>query len=469
MSCEILIIGSGPGGATIADQMLKYGKDVLMLEEGATASYRDMESPMSNLQNLWRGNGLTVAIGKSPVSYAEGRCVGGGSEINSAIIQRAPSHLLDEWAQRYEIESFNSRDLEPFYEWAFDKIGAKFTPDESNSLSRVMLKGANRLNWKIAPLERAEDKQDGKRSMSATLLKEALLSGLRLKTGCRVMSLGINESKAQFALARVTGDDGKETHMKIFFKSVFIAAGAIQTPALLLRSSIIKNVGRSLRMHPTIKALASFDETMTGVKDYLAPYAVTEFMPNIRLGCSVYRPAFFGMSLAEDWASRSHLSNSMNNCGIYYSMVRAQGIGRIYSVPGSLNPLVTYKLTKGDWANLRSGLLSLAELLFSADATEIFPSLSRHAGWKNIGDAKTDATLNHLEKFSNPFTIHIFSSCPMGENLDYCAVDSFGKVHGMENVFIADASLIPEAPGVNPQATIMALAKRNAENFLERN
>jgi choline dehydrogenase-like flavoprotein len=60
-------------------------------------------------------------------------------------------------------------------------------------------------------------------------------------------------------------------------------------------------------------------------------------------------------------------------------------------------------------------------------------------------------------------TIHLFGSCPMGEKEDACPVDSFGRVHGFENLVVADASIIPEAPGVNPQATIMALGFRNAE------
>jgi choline dehydrogenase-like flavoprotein len=65
-------------------------------------------------------------------------------------------------------------------------------------------------------------------------------------------------------------------------------------------------------------------------------------------------------------------------------------------------------------------------------------------------------------------TIHLFSSCPMGENKSLCAANSFGKVHDMENLYIADASLLCTAPGVNPQGTIMAIARRNALAFLRK-
>jgi choline dehydrogenase-like flavoprotein len=63
-------------------------------------------------------------------------------------------------------------------------------------------------------------------------------------------------------------------------------------------------------------------------------------------------------------------------------------------------------------------------------------------------------------------TIHLFSSCPMGENKNKCAADSYGRVHGVKNLQIADASLLCTAPGVNPQGSVMAFARRNVMRFL---
>ena len=65
-------------------------------------------------------------------------------------------------------------------------------------------------------------------------------------------------------------------------------------------------------------------------------------------------------------------------------------------------------------------------------------------------------------------TIHLFSSIGMGEDPKLSQANSFGKLHEFNNVYVADSSLIPEAPGVNPQATVMALALRVAKNFIER-
>ena len=71
-------------------------------------------------------------------------------------------------------------------------------------------------------------------------------------------------------------------------------------------------------------------------------------------------------------------------------------------------------------------------------------------------------------KNSNLMTIHLMGSCPMGENESLCAVDSFGKLHGIKGLYIADASLLGGAPGVNPQGTIMALVRRNVVSFLNK-
>lgn len=464
--CDVLIIGSGPGGAVTANQLVAAGKDVLMLEEGPISKLSPTSSSAQGLQQLWRNNGLTAALGSIPVSYAEGRCVGGGSEINSAIIQRTPGNLLNQWARDYEIREFNELTLQPFYDKAFQDISARIIGGISNPLSEVLINGATALNWEVSSLERSDD-ADGKRSMSTTILKNTLEKGLRLVSECRVNQIIFKGKKAVSVKAIARDGLGRKHPINVIFKDIFVAAGAVHTPTLLLRSGIRKNIGRTLRLHPTLKVLAHFPQLIEGQKFVLAPHAITEFMPDIRLGCSVFKPGFFGMALAEDWECRAHLQSEIDHCAIYYSMIRARGVGKIYSIPGLRDPLVTFRLTNQDWVLLKQGLQLLSKLLFAAGATEIFPSIAGHSGWRKDPATIKDPLFENLHKYANPFTIHLFSSCPMGENQERCATNSFGKIHDLDNVYIADASLIPEAPGVNPQATIMAIADRNIEHFLK--
>jgi choline dehydrogenase-like flavoprotein len=128
---------------------------------------------------------------------------------------------------------------------------------------------------------------------------------------------------------------------------------------------------------------------------------------------------------------------------------------------------IRYNLSREDLWNLSKGLAHLSTLLLAGGAVELYPSVH---GLKAI-DNEIEA-IRWLDQ-SLPMsslsltTIHAFSSCPMGERMDRCAADSFGKIYHFENLYINDGSMIPDSPGVNPQGTVMAFARRNAMHFSE--
>ena len=117
---------------------------------------------------------------------------------------------------------------------------------------------------------------------------------------------------------------------------------------------------------------------------------------------------------------------------------------------------------------LRSGLARLALLMLEAGADEVYPSFR---GAPVVRSRRDLATMQHAFATSKAsvMTVHLCSTVPMGESLDRCGADSFGRVHGTNNVWVNDASLLPSAPGVNPQATVMAIAIRNARRFIATN
>jgi choline dehydrogenase-like flavoprotein len=146
-------------------------------------------------------------------------------------------------------------------------------------------------------------------------------------------------------------------------------------------------------------------------------------------------------------------------------MITSVGHGTIRTLPGWRDPLVRYRLTAADRRNLADGLRKLAQILFGSGATELYPGLTHGPGLRADGaPGKLPEVLP--DGLANLMTIHLFSSCPMGEDRSQCATDSFGRVHGFKNLFVNDASLLCTAPGVNPQGSIMAIARRNALKFL---
>ncbi|MCZ4093658.1 GMC family oxidoreductase [Sinorhizobium psoraleae] len=136
------------------------------------------------------------------------------------------------------------------------------------------------------------------------------------------------------------------------------------------------------------------------------------------------------------------------------------------ALPRINEPLVSFKLAPEDWIALGQVLILLGRVMFAAGARKVFPSISGHEGWTNPDEVDEFWNKPLPKEVTNLMTIHLFSTCPPGEHRDTCAVDSYGRVRGVENLFVADGSLIPEAPGVNPQMTIMALAFRAAEAAL---
>jgi choline dehydrogenase-like flavoprotein len=480
LDCDVLVIGSGAGGSAVADAMTAAGRDVLILEEGPYVPRERVPPRIPDaFLRLWRCSGLTAALGTTPVSYAEGCCVGGGTEINSAIFQRTPGDLLARWARDYRIVDFSEESLAGPYARAAKAVNASLTPGPLGRASELLREAGEKLGWQVTALERAQRAcvgtnlcafgcpTGGKQSMTATLIPQAVARGARLVAECRADRLVLERGRATAARATALDVRGRRVRVDIRARQIFVCAGAIHTPALLLRSRLSGPVGRSLRLHPTVKVLAAFDEPIDASDSRLPLYAITEFMPNLRIGGSLSRPGVLGMALAEDWGRRKHLLGDLRRLGSYYAMARASGRGSVRVLPGAREPLVRYALEPADWELLRKGLGALAKAMFAAGARRVFPSIRGHAGWSDPAAAEADSAQGLPRDRTNLMTIHLFSSCPMGEDARRCPVDSFGRVRGIADLHVADGSLIPEAPGVNPQATIMALAYRCAEHALQ--
>jgi choline dehydrogenase-like flavoprotein len=151
---------------------------------------------------------------------------------------------------------------------------------------------------------------------------------------------------------------------------------------------------------------------------------------------------------------------------VYYAAITSQGRGRVTSLPGMRDPLVTYRLTRRDRELLGQGLARLALVMLEAGARQVFPS------FKGAPIVETRADLARLTaRFSaagaSVMTVHLCSTVPIGTDRSRAAADSFGRLYGADNVYVNDASLLPDAPGVNPQASVMAVALRNARHFIE--
>jgi hypothetical protein len=296
--------------------------------------------------------------------------------------------------------------------------------------------------------------------MTETFVPSFLKSGGRLLSGVRAEKLKFENGKWNVAAMK----DNNE--IQIIADSVFVCAGAIQTPALLRRSGIRKNIGDSLAMHPTIKVSAVFDEEINSLGPEVPAHQISEFSPRICMGCSISSKSYLALAMTDYPDLERTVSPRWKQMAIYYAMIQGPTTGTVRNIPFSTAPLVRYSLGHKHMQSLAEALHLLCRAMFAAGATLLFPSISGFTPLANENDLDwLPAELSPSN--TNLMTIHLFSSCPMGEDLHLCAVDSFGKVHGHTNLFVNDASLLCTAPGVNPQGTIMGIARRNAIHFAD--
>ena len=245
-----------------------------------------------------------------------------------------------------------------------------------------------------------------------------------------------------------------------------VCGGAIQTPALLQRSGLGRRLGAPLAVHPTVKLAARFDDDVN-VPDDVPVHQVNEFAPDLSFGGSASSPGLVALALSDHWALFGAAIEDWRQIAVYYAAITSEGRGRVVAVPGWRDPLVTYRLTRRDRALLGRGLARLALVLLEAGATAVYPSFR---GAPIVRSRRDLAVLQgtFAATRASVMTVHLCSTVPMGgDPRRRSATDSRGRVHGTTNVYVNDASLLPDAPGVNPQASVMALAIRNVRRFLD--
>ncbi len=467
LDTEVLVIGSGAGGSMTAATLARAGRDVLLVEEGPWAE-ADGVDPFSleEMVAKYRNGSGAAAVGVPPVAYVEGCCVGGSTEVNSGLWARLPDHLAASWARRYRIDEFSASGMKAYTDRIEEELRVSKLPTPPPPSSSVLVRGAEACGWRSTELPRVfaydADKRGTKQTMTRTLIPSAVEAGARVLPHCKIHRLVREGGRVTAAIAKRRYDRETEVQLRIRAEHVFVCGGTIQTPALLQRSGIRRNIGTGLKLHPTIRMAARFPFALDHAD--VPMYRITEFAPGVEIGGSASRKSYIAMALAETTEHYQEALADWRNIFIYYAATHG-GRGRVLAVPGLREPVVTYRLGQGDLSLLAGGLVHLGEALFAAGATELYPAITGGPVLRHKGElARLRSAVDRTR--SNLMTIHMTSSVRMGEDRDHCGADSFGRVWGVANLRVNDASLLPDAPGVNPQSTVMSIALRNADEFL---
>lgn len=468
LSADIVVIGSGPGGAVAATLFAEAGKSVLMLEEGEDLPL-DSAAHFSREEILqkYRTGGIGVAFGRDKVAYVEGRCVGGGSEINRGLYHRTPEHVLERWRRDFAVDDLTTDGLAPHFAECEATARVEYLPGAAPQLSQRLGDGAATLGWQAIEAPRLVcydgiGKPGRKQSMSETFVPRFAQASGRLLANTRARRL--QRSASKWRIAARHGPAGAVRDVEIVADTVFVACGAVQTPALLRRSGLRHNIGNSLRLHPMLKVVAEFPDEINGRGDLDPVHQIKQFEPEIGMGCSISQPPMLGLALAAHPEAAARISQEWRRMGIYYVQTTG-GRGTVRNLPFFDDAFTTFGQTPREAVRFWKGLAKLVEALFAAGAVAVYPAIPGVPALRSPADLYLYGQPDRLGDGSMT-SVHVFSSCPMGENRAVCATDSHGRVHDVDGLYISDASLLCGPTSVNPQGTVMAVSHRNAVHAL---
>ena len=464
---DCLIIGSGPGASVAGYHLIEAGYDVLMIEEGCDSrSQRTIPYSQQEIIGKYRNSGISPAIGRPRINYAEGSCLGGGSEVNSGLYHRAPQKTLSRWRKEYGVKDLADDVLNTHFNWLETAVGVNKLPVEASRASQLLKEGSDILGWESHEIPRFHSYQSNngivsgkKNSMLQTLLREYSNKGGKLL--CQTSAKRFNRSGKKWTVYCSTPDGSIE----IETENLFLGAGSIFTPYLLRRNGIKKNIGNTLRLHPMLKVIAKFPEVVNKPNMGVGVHQVREFSPNMSFGCSISSLPFLAIGLIEYPDELASLRDNWSCLAEYYAQICGDSYGTIRSLPLMKSPFVRYHLSENDRKAMSLALSRLSTVLFEAGAVSVFPNLKEMSAIHSKTDLKTIPSVLSAGKMELN-AVHLVGSCPMGENRSKCATDSYGRVFEQDGLFIVDGSVLCSAPGVNPQGTIMAVTRRNIMHFI---
>ncbi len=472
--CDVVVIGSGAGGAVAATTLAEAGLDVLVLEAGG---HHDRDSYPSDqldaVRTLYRDGGLTIAAGKPKIPVPVARTVGGTTVVNSGTCFRAPDEVLGDWADRFGIDW--ARDLDDDFAEGEEMLHVqRLDPERMGRNGQLAMEGAKALGVGGGPIARNAGgcvqcsscplgcPIDAKRGMHVSYLPRAVAAGARLRAGVEVRWVLMEGGRAVGVECRAAGADGRpaSTFTVRARRAVVLAGGAFGTPELLMRSGLGSGaVGANLHIHPACWVGARYPEEVRGWEGVMQSYYLDEWEAQGVLLEATFTPlAFGGAWLVGSGAEHQRAMLDYPHMGSIGVQLTDRSKGRVgIGRDGGLR--IHYALDRADAARVVFGIARAAEVHFAAGATEVYPNV---AGIKVLrpGDLPAfEATRVkpadlRLEGFHPMGTARIAADPRQGA----CAPD--GSVHGTAGLYVADASLFPTALGVNPMMTIIAFAQQ---------
>jgi choline dehydrogenase-like flavoprotein len=454
---DFIIIGSGAGGGRVAYELSRKGARCLILEAGR--SYSPDELPLGELETLSRlywGGGLELSDDASVV-FTRGKCVGGSSLVNQALLNRFDDAVWSHWREQSGVWWLDAAHMNGHYDVvtsqiAHQTLGAR----QFNHNSRLLADALVKRGFVAKGLVRAHRDCDGfncmtclggcgrqsKQSSAVTTVAWALKQGADIEDGCFVEGIEVLADQVRVCCLK----DG--TRRRYTCNELVLAAGAIGTTSILLRSGFhekLPMIGKNFFCHPQYLSCADMGTTIDAhLGHFQGVYSHDQRLRDIgiKIESSFLPPALFAQLVGGSGASLMSLVRRYRFCAALEICIRDDVPGRI-RVDRRGRTTISKRLSKPDLAKLGVG---------RRIADELFDTMGARS-------------VHHSNK---AFSVHPMGGCALGSGPDNGVVDEEFSLIGYKRIHVADVSLFPGAPGTNPSLTVMALAHKAGEMILSR-
>jgi choline dehydrogenase-like flavoprotein len=488
LESDVVVVGSGAGGAPLAYELSAEGYSVTVLEEGGyfpTESFRfDCRDAVLR---MYRDGGLTFALGMPITLCPVGKTIGGTTTINQGTALRMPPHVLAEWRTGYGLRDLSRDELSLYYSAVEEFLYvSKPDPEIAGRNAAKFLEGSKRLGFKGEYLPRNAKDCEGygvccfgcptgaKQSTNVSYIPEAVKKGAEVYADCNVERVLVEDGRAKGVVGRfVKHDTGeKGPRVTVHASVVVLACGTLGTPLVLARSRLANSsgqVGRNYRVHPCTQVVPVFEERIDPHRGISQSAWVHDFLnQGISLETTVLPPDMLSMSIPH--ASREHaaIMAQYPHSGLFGVMIKDSSSGRIIPRPGRRSALM-YQTGGEDLKRMTLGNVVAAEIAFAAGAKSVYTMIAGHSrlsSAKDLNRLKT-ARINARQYFAMTGW-HPMGTCRMGGDPEWSVTRHTGETWDVANLFISDGSVFPTSLGVNPQLTIMALSVRCAGFIDER-
>lgn len=491
---DVVIIGSGAGGGISAEMFSQAGLKVAIVEKGPYHDKSDFSMEEGKAYVSLYQDVASKKTKDKAINIFQGRCVGGGTTVNWTASFRTPEKTLTHWQQKFAVKNCSTNDLKPY----FEKVERRLNIDRwpiNNRNNDLLLIGAKNLGWHATQLNRNVKgcanlgycgmgcPIDAKQSMLVSTLPSAMKNGAVLYSELEAWKLIGDGRKIDALEAKVLDEDlisHKKIKVQLKAKTFIIASGAIASPGLMLRSNFKdphETIGKRTFLHPVVLSAGIYDQPINAYKgapqsSYSDEFLWRDGVISNKLGYKMEVPPLHPVIVAITFKSfglnHRDMMAKFANTHVLLALLR-DGFnddeqGGTVSLDKYQQPVLDYPITETLKKSALHALSSMAKMQFSSGAKQV---ISLHEKGQLMSNEK-DLQKHLKATFSKAqfVSAHQMGGCAMGEDKTKTVVDSNGKFHYLDNVYVFDGSVFPTSVGVNPQESIYGLTMKQAENLI---